>query len=142
MNLTWMQAQILPSLLKVRKGLFQDIRSQQLRNCRQKLFLLRVKILEPLIILLNGRFSWEREIIFKLFTTPVCYYNTKYLGQIPSNQVWKSGIRVTLRGIAISADYIENFRGAESGQRPVEVDGKVRVIGPAAPVMERGGKHV
>ena len=100
-----------------------------------------MKILEPLIILLNRRFSWEREIIFELFTTPVCYYNTKYLEQIPSNQVWKNGI-ITLRGIAISADYIENFRGAESGHRPVEVDGKVRVIGPAAPVMERGGKHV
>ena len=30
----------------------------------------------------------------------------------------------------------------ESGRGPGEVDGKVRVIGDAAPVMESGGKHV
>ena len=61
---------------------------------------------------------------------------------VPVMQVWKTGIRITLRGIAISVDYIQNFRGAESGRGPGEVDGKVRVIGPAAPVMESGGKHV
>ena len=35
-----------------------------------------------------------------------------------------------------------NFRGAENGRGPGEVDGKVRVIGPAAPVMESGRKDV
>ena len=39
-------------------------------------------------------------------------------------------------------DYIKNLRGAESGHGPGEVDRKVRVIGPATPVMESGGKHV
>ena len=54
-------------------------------------------------------------------------------------QVWKTGIRITLRGIAISVDYILNFRGVESDHGPGDVDGNVRVIGPAAPVMESGG---
>ena len=58
--------------------------------------------------------------------------------------VWKTGIRITLRGIAISADYISNFRGADCGHGLGEVGGKVRVtvIGPTTPVMESGGKHV
>ena len=45
---------------------------------------------------------------------------------------WKTGIRITLRGTAISADYLYNFRAMECGPGPAEVDGK-GVIGPAPP---------
>ena len=45
---------------------------------------------------------------------------------------WKTGIRITLRGTAISADYLYNFRATECGPGPAEVDGK-GVIGPASP---------
>ena len=43
---------------------------------------------------------------------------------------------ITLRGLAISTDYIYNFRGAESGRGPGEGNRKVRVIGPATPGHE------
>ena len=49
--------------------------------------------------------------------------------QLPA---WKTGIRITLRGTAISADYLYNFRATERGPGPAEVDGK-GVIGPAPP---------
>ena len=46
---------------------------------------------------------------------------------------WKTGISISLRGIAISAENIQNFRAAEVGHGPAEVNGKVRVISPAPP---------
>ena len=55
---------------------------------------------------------------------------------------WKTGISISLRGIASSADYIESFRVTENGPGPGEVHGKGSVIGPAPPVIESGGKHV
>ena len=64
------------------------------------------------------------------------------INKVGAQQVLKTGIRITVRGIAISVDYIQNFRGAESGCGPGQVDGKVRVIGHTAPVMESGRKHV
>ena len=47
-------------------------------------------------------------------------------------QVWKTGIRINERGIVISVNYIQNFRDAEGGRGPGEVDREVRVIGPTA----------
>ena len=47
--------------------------------------------------------------------------------------LWKTGISISLRGIAISAENILNFRAAEVGPGPAEVNGKVRVISPAPP---------
>ena len=46
---------------------------------------------------------------------------------------WKTGIRISLRGTASSADYIYNFRVTENGPGPGEVHGKRRIIGPAPP---------
>ena len=55
---------------------------------------------------------------------------------------WITGIRISLRGTASSADYIYNFRVTENGPGPGEVYGKGRIIGPTPPVIESGGKHV
>ena len=54
--------------------------------------------------------------------------------------VLKTGIIITVRGIAISAYYISKFKGAEIGPGPGEVDGIGRIIGPAPPTHRKWRK--
>ena len=66
----------------------------------------------------------KNEFVLVLFQFPKTIILNNLL--VPT---WKTGIRITLRGTAISADYLYNFRSTECGSRPAEVDGK-GVIGP------------
>ena len=68
--------------------------------------------------------------------TSKCTFILVYNQTLPTkpnlSPAWKTGIRITLRGTAISVDYLYNFRATECGPGPAEVNGE-GVIGPAPP---------